>query len=74
MSLHALLQTMDLIQCAGQGAADVHYVQDLQRTLGQIHKVLVVAAQRRSAHVVAANVEYHAVPIQNEGRLHLGGE
>ena len=64
--MHALLQTEDLLHRAGQRSADVHHIQNLQRAGLQLHKVLVIATQRRGAHIVAAYVENDGVPIQNK--------
>ena len=74
MGLHAVLQAEQLLHRAGQGPPDVHNVQHLQRTGLEVNKILMVAAQRRGTHVVAAHVEDNGVPIQNECGRHLGRE
>ena len=74
MGLHPLLQTVYLFRRTGQRAADVDHIQHLKGAFRQIHEVLMITAQRRGAHIVAAYVKDHAVPIQNESGLHLGRE
>ena len=67
MSLHALLQPVDLLHRAGKRTSDIHHIQHLERARLQCHKVLMVAAQRRGAHIVAAHIENDRIPIQYKG-------
>ena len=71
MQLHGVLQMVDLVRGAGQRPPDVYHVQHLQGTGLQADEVLVVAAQGRGAHIVAAYVKDDAVPIQHKGGRHL---
>ena len=71
MQLHGVLQVVDFLRGAGQRPPDIHHVQHLQSAGLQADKVLVIAAQGRGAHVVAAYVKDDAVPVQHEGGRHL---
>ena len=72
MNLHLLLQVHDPLHRAGQRAADVHHVQNLQRAGLQRHEILMIAAQSRRADGIAADVKDDRVPVHREGGGHLG--
>ena len=71
MNLHLFLQADDLFHRAGQRAADIHHVQDLQRAVLQRHEVLMIATQRRGPDGIAADVKDDRIPVHGEGRGHL---
>ena len=74
MDLHLLLQVDDLLHRAGERTADVDHVQNLQLLRAHGHevlKVLVIAAERRGADGVAADVKHDGVPVHGKCRSDL---
>lgn len=74
MDLHLLLQSNDLVHRAGERAADIDHVQDLQLLRAHGHevlKVLIIAAEGRGTDGVTADVEYDGVPVHGKCRSDL---
>ena len=71
MQLHPLLKLDELFNGTGKRAADIDYVQHLQRALFKIDKILMVAAKRRCADIVTADVENNGVPVKNKSRRYF---
>ena len=74
MDLHLLLQSNDLVHRAGERAADIDHVQDLQLLRAHGHevlKVLIIAAEGRGTDGVTADVEHDGVPVHGKCRSDL---